>query len=156
MSKHALPFSRTQSKRERPRSKKYPKALITIADHLRKRRLELHLFQSEVAIRIGVSTDTITYWENGRAIPQIQHMPRIITFLGYNPTSVDKENLAGKIKEYRSTHELSYKAIGKLLGVHASTVGSWEKERFKPNRRIENKLTRLLSKPNVTSALYIS
>lgn len=121
--------------------------MITIADHLLKSRLDLHIFQSELAIRIGVSSDTITYWENGRTIPHIQHIPRIITFLGYNPTPVDKENLAGKIKEYRFTYGLSHKAFGRLLGVHASTVGSWEKGRFKPNRKIQNSLLTFLSKP---------
>lgn len=120
--------------------------MITIADHLIKRRLDLHLFQSDVATKIGVSTDTITYCENGRTIPQIQHMPRIIAFLDYNPTPVEGITLGGKIKEFRLRQGLSHKALGKLLGVDSSTVAGWEKGKFKPNRKIQNKLEILLYK----------
>lgn len=57
----------------------------TIGDLIRNRRIELNLFQKEVAEIIGVSEDCITYWENERSIPQKRHLSKITSFLGYNP-----------------------------------------------------------------------
>lgn len=57
----------------------------TIGDKIRNRRIELNLFQKEVAQIMGVSEDCITYWENDRSIPQKRYSKKIIGFLGYNP-----------------------------------------------------------------------
>ena len=105
--------------------------------------MDLKLFQEDVARIIRVSTDSVTYWENGRAIPQIQHMPKIISFLGYNPVSSDLTTLYGRVKEYRVTHGLSHKELGRVLGVDASTVGSWEFGEFEPAEKTRHKLRTL-------------
>jgi len=51
---------------------------------LRRRRLELGLYQKDVAVQIGVTASTIWNWEHGWTI-DYQFMPDIIKFLGYNP-----------------------------------------------------------------------
>ena len=61
----------------------YPKRLTTIGDHLRKRRLDLGLFQEQVAQQIGVDEATIHNWEVTATEPSLRHLPRIIGFL-YN------------------------------------------------------------------------
>lgn len=94
--------------------------------------MDRKLLQKDVAKLIGVSEDCITYWENGRSEPQIQFMPKIIEFLGYMSVDIDISTLGGRIKSYRIQHGLSYKKMGKLLGVDASTVGAWEKGISKP------------------------
>ena len=48
-------------------------------------RLGLKLLQKEVAERLGVEKTGIVNWECNRTIPEIQYMPAIIRFLGYNP-----------------------------------------------------------------------
>jgi DNA-binding transcriptional regulator YiaG len=93
---------------------------------MRKRRMDLGLFQKDVATLISVSEDCVTYWENERSEPQIQHFPKIIEFLGYYPLEKDTETLGARIKTYRYKHGLSHKELGKLLRVHGSTIGSWE------------------------------
>jgi len=105
--------------------------------------MDLRLLQRDVARIIGVSCDSVTYWENDRAIPQIQHMPKIIAFLGYNPLPSDLRTLRGRVKEYRLTHGLSHKELGRILGVNASTVGSWESGEFEPVETTLEKLKTL-------------
>jgi DNA-binding transcriptional regulator YiaG len=115
-----------------PLSPTYPKEIITIADHLRKRQLEVKLSQAAVARRIGVSEDTITYWENGRTVPLISAVPAVIAFLGYNPYEVDTSTLGGKVKQFRLMKGLSLKNFAKMLRVAPSTVKSWEDNEFTP------------------------
>jgi len=110
-----------------PRQPKYPKELVTIADHLRKRRYDLKLSQLDVASIIGVTTDTITYWENGRSMPQISFKPAITRFLGYDPYSVDTSTLGGKVKQYRYMRGLSQKKLAKLLNVDPSMLNRGKK-----------------------------
>lgn len=124
----------------------YPENPKTVGEHIRKVRMERKLLQKEVAEVIGVSEDCITYWENGRAEPQIQFMPMIIEFLGYMPVEVNTSTIGGKIKVYRIRHGLSYKKMGKLFGVNACTVGVWEKGQVKFTNNVKKKLEKTLSK----------
>lgn len=89
--------------------------------------MDKQLFQEDIALLIGVSTDCITNWENGRANPQIQYMPKILEFLGFMPLEIDEYTLSGMIKSYRVKNGLSHKKMGDVLGVDASTIRAWEK-----------------------------
>jgi len=42
----------------------YPQTSNTLGDHLRKKRLDLKLHQTDVAKLPGAETATVTYWEN--------------------------------------------------------------------------------------------
>ncbi|MEW6324773.1 MAG: helix-turn-helix transcriptional regulator [Nitrospirota bacterium] len=64
--------------------KGYPVAPRTLGEHVRKRRLDLGLYQAQVAERIGVTKSTVYNWERGRE-PARQHQAKIIEFLGYWP-----------------------------------------------------------------------
>ncbi len=73
---------------KKPVNPTYPKSLeslISLGDHLRKRRLDLGLLQKEVALTLGVDKMTINSWETGRYKPQLGVFPRIMAFLGYTP-----------------------------------------------------------------------
>ena len=56
--------------------------VVTIRDHIRKKRLDLGLTQIEVAEIIGVKESTVWNWEHGTE-PELRHIPKIIEFLGY-------------------------------------------------------------------------
>jgi len=56
---------------------------VTIGDHLRK-RLDLGLFQKDVAVFIGVDICTVTNWEKNKGEPQLRFIPKITDFLGMN------------------------------------------------------------------------
>jgi len=112
----------------------------TIGEHLRKRRLELKILQKEVAAILGVSEDTITYWENERNKPQIQFYPQIIQFLGYYPFDVDTKSIGGQIYKYRADYGLSHKNLARVTGFDPGTLSSWEQNVTVPSVRDRMKL----------------
>jgi len=79
----------------------YPQKPVSIGEHIKKKRMDLRQFQSDVAKIFGVSTDCVTYWENNRSTPQLIFYPKIMEFLGYSPLDFDKTTLSGRIKAYR-------------------------------------------------------
>jgi hypothetical protein len=68
-----------------------PKDPTTVGGHLRKRRLQLRIFQSQAARRLRVSLVSLSKWECDKIFPTAPHHPRIVEYLGYNPF-----NVAGK------------------------------------------------------------
>jgi len=62
----------------------YPVNPQTIGEHIRKKRMDNRLMQSEVANIIGVSEESIWNWEN-RTQPHMRYLPKITKFLGYIP-----------------------------------------------------------------------
>ena len=66
---------------------------------MNRKRLELGISQMELAQKVGIRVETIANWEHGRSIPNICHLPRIIEFLGYNPSeSGQKRRLTHKFR----------------------------------------------------------
>ena len=122
----------------------YPKIPVSIGDHIRKKRMELKLFQKDVAKICGVTEDCITNWEKNRTVPQIQFFPNIISFLGYIPFEADLTTLSGKLKAHRQINGLSQKQLGKILGVDGATICSWELEENQPHKAIFEKLDMML------------
>jgi len=92
----ALHFCDVTLTAKKPISEAYPKNLQTIGDHCRKKRLDLKLFQNEVAHILGVDTMTICNWENNRG-PAINMIPKIIQFLGYDPINKQFNTFGEKI-----------------------------------------------------------
>jgi putative transcriptional regulator len=56
-----------------------------VGKRLKKRRLERHLLQSEVAKLLGVSRNSVQNWEHGVHEPTTGVVPKIVEFLGYDP-----------------------------------------------------------------------
>ncbi len=67
------------------RGTQVPKAPTTLGGHLRRRRLQLRIFQPEAAGRLGVSTVPLSRWECDKVFPTVPHHERIAAYLGYNP-----------------------------------------------------------------------
>jgi len=65
----ALPFCHAELRSPKRKPSHYPQRLNTLGDHIRGRRLDLDLFQSDVAEQIGVDPTTICNWENQRIPP---------------------------------------------------------------------------------------
>jgi len=57
----------------------------TIGEHVRKRRLERHLLQSQLAEILGVNRISVQNWERDVYEPSAASIPKIIDFLGYDP-----------------------------------------------------------------------
>lgn len=75
------PKLRIVVKRPKYHSEGYPEKPKTIGERVKKKRMDMGLFQKDVARIIGVSTDTVTYWEKGRVKPSKKNLPRIKQFL---------------------------------------------------------------------------
>ena len=118
----------------------YPKSLETIGDHLRKKRLDLKLFQKDVAKAIGVDTLTVCNWEKNRTTPKLYLLPKIIKFLGYDPLQGNATGLGEKIKQYRVRKGLSLRKLAKELGIDPGTLARWERDRGLPNATIKRLL----------------
>ncbi|MGB3341233.1 MAG: helix-turn-helix transcriptional regulator [bacterium] len=78
-------FTRPKLKLTIIRSKKQPKGYPvgpkTLGEKIRKKRMDLGLFQKDVAKFVGVVTDTVTLWEKGRKEPSKRYLKRIEQFL---------------------------------------------------------------------------
>lgn len=69
----------------RNRGMPVPRNPTTIGGHLRRRRLELRIFQPEAARRLGVSTVTLSRWECDKLFPNEPYRDQIVAFLGFDP-----------------------------------------------------------------------
>jgi DNA-binding XRE family transcriptional regulator len=61
--------------------KGYPKKPKSLGERIKKKRMDMGLFQKDVAKIIGVSTDTIINWEKGRTKPCRKNTRKIGLFL---------------------------------------------------------------------------
>ena len=135
----SLPICNIQLKGQIPNRKPYPKELVTYGDHLKKRRLDLDLSQPEVAKMLKVQTDTITNWELNRNHPQINFLPRIISFLGYIP----KFSTDNSIKRYRIEKGITQREMAKILKIDPATLARIERGRNVSNmikERLKSKM----------------
>lgn len=121
-----MPFCHVALKGPKPKSPAYPKALNTLGDHIRKRRLDLGLAQKQAAELIGVAAGTLTNWEGQRNTPALPFMPGLIRFLGYNPLP-EAGTVAGKLTRYRVAQGITQKALAKTLGIDPCTLARWER-----------------------------
>lgn len=136
----------------KPKGDKYPTKLLTIGDHIRKRRMDLGLLQRDlVPILKTRSVESITNWENSHSDPQVHYMPDVIRFLGYIPIKLALDTLGGRVATFRVLNGLSHKAMGRMLGVNASTVGSWEKNEALPHKEKLDDLNKMI---NLTFSAY--
>lgn len=111
-----MPFCHARLSGPRPLPRSYPQVLVTIGDHLRKRRLDLGLLQREVADRLGVSKSTVTNWELNRSTPALRFLPRIIALLGLDPRPAGT-TLGDQLVACRTVRGLSQEAAAQMLGV---------------------------------------
>ncbi|MGO4289874.1 hypothetical protein [Chitinophaga sp. RAB17] len=104
---HALPCLRYERRQKKPMPISYPGKPVTIGDHIRKKRMELKLKQSDVAKILKVTQDSIYNWGKNRSIPLVKYFPAIIKLLTYLPFEVDTSIIGGKLKDYRYRNGLT-------------------------------------------------
>ena len=107
-----MPCCHLRLKAAKPLPQAYPRQLVTIGGHLRKHRLDLGLFQLQVAQQIGVDETPVHNWEVKATEPELRHLPKVIRFLGYNPLPPAK-TLAEQIVRCRKTLGLSREELAR-------------------------------------------
>jgi DNA-binding XRE family transcriptional regulator len=99
----------------------------TLGQHLKKRRLELSLFQRQAAEHLSVGEFTYLSWEKDRKVPWDRYMPGIISFLGHDPYP-EPTTLSERLKAKRRQLGLSIAAAAEHLGIDEGSFGRWERE----------------------------
>jgi len=116
---------------------------VTLGDHLRRRRLELGLYQKDVAAQIGVTTSSIWNWEHGWTI-DLRYIPRVIEFLGYNPIPCPDDVLE-KLAWFRQVNGLTLEQLGAEIGRDPEQLSDWLSGRHIPGRRNRKEVELFLS-----------
>jgi DNA-binding XRE family transcriptional regulator len=122
----ALPFSRYQKTVAKPSGMAFVSEPPSLGAHIRKKRRECKLTQSDLAQLCAVDVNTITQWELGKYSPLVQYYPAIIAFLGYYPFDHETDNIGGKLKQLRYCNGYSLEQCAVLLEVDHFTVRNWE------------------------------
>jgi len=122
----------------------YPSSrpLITLGDHVLKRRLDLKLDRQQTAEIIGTDKLSIANWEHNRSGPRPRYLPKIIDFLGYTPKDLFTVKTFGeKIRFYRQIHGLTQKEMANKIGINTSTIMYLENEKHRPTKKLVTKIT---------------
>jgi transcriptional regulator with XRE-family HTH domain len=129
---------------KRPLNSAYPKELVTLGDHIIKRRLNLGLYQKDVAVAIGVDTCTVTNWEKGWTEPELRLIPRIIEFLGYEPDGLRAVSLGERIRRFRYLRGMSQKELAGRIGIDPGTLSRMERNQGRCLPSVLRKVTACL------------
>ena len=141
-----MPFCHLALKASKPKPPEYPKELKTLGGHIRKRRLDLGLFQRQVADQIGVDTTTIWNWECHKSSPRVHDIPAIIQFLGYQPLP-NPSSLAEKLLVARKALGLTQRVMAKRFGIDPTTLSKLERGKSKrPSAKTLTKIDPLILK----------
>ena len=138
---HALPFCKITLTAIKPT--KISQNPQTWGEHIKKRRLELGLFQSGVAKFLGVNTSTVTNWEKHHSEPMLWVIPKVVEFLGYVPDLQPTQSLGQRIKAYRQCRGVSQKELAAQLDIDPATLGKWERDESRPCLKFKNILNNI-------------
>jgi transcriptional regulator with XRE-family HTH domain len=123
----------------------YPESPKTIGEHIRKRRPDLKLLQSDVVGIIGVSECTIFCWEKGLRESSTKCIPRIIDFLGYTPFECPGDIL-GRLSYFKRIKGLTFRELGELMGRDHRQLADWLSSHKTPGCRNLESMNQFLVK----------
>jgi transcriptional regulator with XRE-family HTH domain len=105
-------------------------------------RLDRELLQKDVALLLGVSTESVVNWEHGKADPHIEVLPRIMDFLGYCPYE-PAPSLGARLKAIRQKFlGISQEAMARAVGIDPTTLSRIERADIRISRAIVRKIER--------------
>lgn len=106
--------------------------------------MDLGLQAKQLAARLNIDPQTLAYWEQGRWLPSLRHLPVVIDWLGYDPRP-SEGTLGARLRRLRTARGLSHRQLASVLRVDPSTLISWESGEHSPSLRNQSKLHRLLN-----------
>ena len=124
----------------------------SIGEHLKKKRFDLGIRQSEAAQQLGVSKRTLSLWETDVVYPTWPFQPRISAYLGHDPftdpalgrpkgnessgvaflVSYAPTNIGQQLMKYRLNLRRNRKEFAEELGVSIKTLRGWETCQWQP------------------------
>jgi DNA-binding XRE family transcriptional regulator len=123
---------------------------VTLGDHLRRRRLELGLYQKDIAEQIGVTASTIWNWEHGWSIDW-RYLPRVINFLGFNPIPCP-ENPLEQLAWYKQVNGFTFEELGTEMDRDPEQLADWLSGRHTPCRRNREEIEQFLEASRISAA----
>ena len=120
-----MPFCHLRFTARIPPGKGYPLDLITLGDHLKKKRMDRGLRQKDAAREIGATQKTYENWEQDKYEPEFRFWPALIRFIGYDPRP-EPATLALRIRDTRRKQGISQRELARRLELDPSTVAAWE------------------------------
>jgi len=114
-----------------------------VADHLRKRRLDLGLTRKAAGAQLGVGPWTYTRWESGTMDIQVRYFPAIIGFLRYNPLP-EPASFGEVVSRERKGKGLRRIALAQRIGVTEGAIQRLEEDRRGVTPRIKQSVARAL------------
>jgi transcriptional regulator with XRE-family HTH domain len=136
-----LPLFRIRLVASRP--KPYPEHPRTLGEHIKKRRLELHLTQAQAAKVLMVNPSTVPNWETGQTTPMIPSMPAILAFLGYYPFPTPL-TVGERLLRMRWERGWLLREGAEVLGIDPGTWRDWEAGKTVLYRKHRIKVAQLL------------
>ena len=100
---------------------------------LRDTRLKRGLSKRSVALKLGVTSDVIGYWERGNHLPRIHYMPAIISFLG-DDTWLPVQTFADRLYKVRALRGWSQAKLAAFVGYDERSVARWESGTMPPRK----------------------
>jgi len=97
----------------------------TLAEHVKRLRVQRGLTQYQTARLLKVSSWTIRKWENGHTTPPVAYLPALIRFLGYDPFP-QAHTLPERLRAKRRAMGWSIRAAARGIGVDAGAWSDWE------------------------------
>ena len=122
-----------------------------VGEHLKRRRLQLGLKQTDVAARLGVSEFSVQGWEARGRAPEDRHYPAILDFLGYEPWPAP-QTFGEHLRAARLRRGLSMSAAARVIGTDEENVRMWEASAWRPTSRTFAKLERFLGSDTASAA----
>jgi transcriptional regulator with XRE-family HTH domain len=141
-----------------------PKEPTTIGGHLRRRRLQFKMHQSQAAQKLNVSTVTLSRWECDKVYPTWPHQRAVIAYLGYDPftnpalgrpkgnetsgvaflSSDLSTDIGQQIKKRRIELKKTRKQMAEELGISIKTLWGLETKRHQPSALLRTQIVEVL------------
>jgi transcriptional regulator with XRE-family HTH domain len=136
----------------------------TIGEHLKKKRFDLGLRQSQAAQRLRVSKRTLSLWECDRVYPTWPQQPAVTLYLGYDPFTnpalgspkcnessgvaflpANAPTTVGQqLLRYRLELKKNRQQLARELDISVKTLWGWETGRRQPSLSLRTRIFKVL------------
>ncbi len=108
-----------------PPPKGYPPVPQTMGEHIKRKRMDEGQQQQELAKMLGVHAASVRNWEKGRSAIQLDLVPRVLDFLGYDPRPCPRSR-GGRLMWLREREGMSQQELARRIGVDPSSLAQAE------------------------------